>query len=47
VSTVQILLALAGAGLLLAAGAFTLTSSLTGGIRRQVEHEHAFTEPTH
>lgn len=41
----QAALLLAGAGLLAAAGIFTIACSVTNGIRRQVEHGEAFTEP--
>lgn len=44
-SLTQALLTLAGALLLGAAGIFTIAASLTNGVRRQVEHGEAFTEP--
>lgn len=40
----QVLLLLAGAGLLTAGGLFTIAATVTG-VRRQVEADDAFTEP--
>ena len=44
-SLTQAVLLTAGALLLAAAGVFTITCSLTSGVRRQVERDDAFTEP--